>query len=78
MLKLIYSTKNKRKKYVVFYPNLRCLSSITCKSFNTIEEAVDWAWHHNDLWVGNVDIQFIDYINKVRHPILLGKKWNFA
>ena len=78
MLKLIYSTKNKKKKYVVFYPNLRCLSSITCKSFNTIEEAVDWAWHHNDMWIGNVDIQFIDYINEVNHPILRGKKWNFA
>jgi hypothetical protein len=78
MLKLIFSSKNKRKKYVVFYPNLRCLSSITCKSFETIEDAVDWAWNHNDMWIGNCDVQFIDYINEVNHPILRGKKWNFA
>ena len=78
MLKLIFSSKNKKKKWVVFYPNLRCLSSITCKSFETIEDAVNFAWLHSDMFMGNVDIQFIDYMKEVRHPILTQKRWDFS
>lgn len=78
MLKLVFSSRNSKKKYVVFYDNLRCLSNITCKSFETIEQAVDWAWHQPDMFMGNCDIQFMDYMKEVRHPILLGKRWDFA
>ena len=78
MLKLVYSSTNKRKKYVCFFDDMRSLSGISCKSFETIEQAVEFAWNQSDMFMGNVDIQFIDYMKEVRHPILLGKRWDFS
>ena len=78
MLKMIYSSTNKRKKYVVFFDNLRSLAGITCKSFENIDDAIEFANWHSDMFMGNVDIQFMDRIKKVNHPILLGKRWDFA
>jgi uncharacterized secreted protein with C-terminal beta-propeller domain len=78
MLKLVYSSKNQKKKYVVFYDNLRCLSNITCKSFKTIDEAIDFAWHDRDMFMGNVDTIYMDRMHEVEHPILYVKRWEFA
>jgi len=78
MLKLVYSSKNKLKRFVVFFDDLRTLSGISCKSFKNIDDAIDFAWQHNDMFMGNVDIQFIDRIKETRHPILTQKRWDFA
>lgn len=78
MLKLVYSKTNKKKKYVCFFDDMRSMSGISCKSFVTIDQAIEFAWDHNDMFMGNVDIQYIDYMKEVRHPILTQKRWDFA
>ena len=78
MLKLVYSSTNKKKRYVVFFDNIRCMSGITCRSFMTIDAAIEFAWNHSDMWLSNVDIQFMDRILELNHPILTQKRWDFA
>lgn len=70
MLKLVYSSTNKKKKFVVFMDDMRSMSGITCRSFVTINDAIDFAWHHNDPWLGNIDPIFMDRLLELDHPLL--------
>ena len=74
MLKLVYSKTNKKKKYVVFFDNIRSMSGISCKSFVTIDDAINFAHENNDPWLGNIDPIYIDRIKETRHPLLRAKR----
>lgn len=74
MLKLVYSSTNKKKKYVCFFDDMRSMSGISCKSFNDIDNAIEFARDHNDPWLGNIDPIYIDRIKETRHPLLLEKR----
>lgn len=74
MLKLIFSSTNKRKRYVVFMDCPRALAGITCKSFATVDEAINFAYQHSDPWIGNIDNVFMDRLIELKHPLLKYKR----
>ena len=79
MIKLIYSNeKSRRSPYVVFYDRPNRTKSITTRSFAKIDDAINFACDLTDLYIGNVDSIYMDYITKTNHRILEKKCWDFA
>jgi hypothetical protein len=74
MLKLVFSSHNKKRKYVVFFDCARSMAGMTCRSFENIDEAINFAYNHNDMWIGNIHQLFVDRINELNHPIMREKR----
>ena len=79
MIKLIYSNETKRRSpYVVIFDRPNRSKCPTTRSFDKIDDALEFACDLNDMWIGNVDSIYMDYIKKSNHIILKRKHWIFA